>query len=221
MKTLCPDEEMFVDYLEGRISNDERTGIEEHLSDCDTCLEEFIVAGNLERAEEGFQSDPVPAGVTQAALHVINSQTLTPSGLLIERFKRSIKDLYAWLSIFFNPAIWRGWGFSQIRGSKKVVYKDLIRLKKIFREIEAEIEIEKKGEDRTLIRVRLEGDIRNKEDVRATLKKGDREISSNLFNRGYAVFEDVPFGHYSITFSRNGVILGEYFFKIKETHYGR
>lgn len=221
MKTVCPDEEMFVDYLEGRLSNNKRTKIEEHLSECDTCLEEFIVASNLERVEEGLQLDPVPAGLTQAALHVINNQSLIPSGSLIERVKGSIKDLYTWLSAFFSPAIWRGWGFAQIRGSRKEVYKDLIRLRQTFGEIEAEIEIEKKGENRALIRVQLADDARNKEDVRATLKKGDREISSNLFNRGYAVFEDVPFGHYSITFSRNGIILGEYFFKIKETHYGR
>lgn len=221
MKIVCPDEEMLVDYLEGRLSNDERAVIEEHLSDCDTCLEEFVVAGNLERMEEGLQSDPVPANVTEAALHMISSRALTPSGLLIEKVKRAIKSLYSWLSNFFSPDIWRGWGFAQIRSSKKVVYKDLIRLKKIFREIEAEIEIEKKAESKTLIRVRLSDDIRDKEEVRATLKKGDREVSSNLFNRGYAVFEDVPFGHYSITFSRNSVILGEYFFKIKETHYGR
>ena len=221
MKTVCPDEEMLVDYLEGRLSNDERTVMEEHLSGCDTCLEEFVVAADLERAEEDLQSDPVPAGVTQAALNMISSRALTPSGLVIEKVKRTIKTLYIWLSDFFSPGIWRGWGFAQIRGSKKVVHKDLIRLKKIFKEVEAEIEIEKKAENKTLIRVRLADDIKNKEEVRATLKKGDREVSSNLFNRSYAVFEDVPFGHYSITFSRNGVMLGEYFFKIKETHYGR
>ena len=180
-----------------------------------------MVAGSLERVEKEHKSDPVPARVTKAAFDMISNQISIPSGSLIGKVKQSIKDLYAWLIDSFSPAVWRGWRFAQIRGSQKVVYKDLIRLKKIFKEMEAEIEIEKKGENKSLIRIRLGNDIRNKGDVRVTLKKGDREISSNLFNRGYAVFEDVPFGHYNITFSRNGVILGEYFFKIKETHYGR
>jgi len=222
MKTACPDEETLVNYLEGRLSDNERTGMEKHLSGCDTCLEEFIVARNLERSVKELQLDPVPAGVTKAAFDMINSQPLTPSGLIIERVKRPIEDLYAWLADLFSPALWRGWRFAQIRGSRKEVYKDLIRLRKTFGEIEVEIEIEKKGENKALIRVRLAKDSRNKEeDVRATLKKGNREISSNLLNKGYAVFEDIPFGHYSIIFSGDGVILGEYLFKIKETHYGR
>ena len=83
-----------------------------------------------------------------------------------------------------------------------------------------EIEIEKRGENKALIRVKPAAGISHKEDVRVTLKKGNREISSGLLNRGHVVFEDIPFGHYSIISSRDGVILGEYLFKIKETHYG-
>jgi hypothetical protein len=221
MKTTCPDEETLVDYLEGRLSDHKRTGLEDHLSGCDACLEEIIVAGKFDRVEKEIMFDPVPAGVTQAAFDMINSPSGTSSDLIIERVKRSIEGLRAWLSDFLSPVLWRGWRLASIRGSGKEVFKDLVRLRKTFGEIAMDIEIEKKGENRALIRVRPADDMSHKEDVRVTLKKGNREISSGLLNRGYVLFEDIPFGHYSVTSSRDGVFLGEYLFKIKETHYGR
>jgi hypothetical protein len=99
------------------------------------------------------------------------------------------------------------------------VYKDLVRLRKTFGGMEMEIEIEKTGENKALIRVKPAGES-HREEIRLTLRKGSREISSGLLSRGHVVFEDIPFGRYSIISSRDGVILGEYLFKIKETHYG-
>jgi hypothetical protein len=217
MKTTCPDEERLADYLEGRLSGDERAEIEEHLSDCEMCLEEFMVARNLTRHEDRYKMDSVPSKVTQAALHLVNGT----GSIASKGFKRLIKGLRSRSSGLLSPAPWVAWRLAPIRSAGRAVPKGLIHLRKTFKGVEVEIEIEKTGKNKTLIRVKLPEDARQMKDVRVTLKKDEREISSYLLNRGYVVFEDILFGHYRISFSRGGVMLGEYLFNTKETHHGQ
>jgi len=108
-----------------------------------------------------------------------------------------------------------------VRGFKRKVAKDLVLLKKTFEDVESEIEIEKVGENKALIRVRLLLADLTSQKIRVTLKKGDREIASHLAEEAYVLFEDIPFGHYSLTFARDGLTLGTYLFEIKETAHDR
>ena len=80
---------------------------------------------------------------------------------------------------------------------------------------------EKAGKDKANIRVRLAESSKHKRGIRVTLKKGEREVQSHLINGGYVLFEDTPFGHYSLLFSKDGVKLGSYLFEIKESQDGR
>jgi hypothetical protein len=221
MKTTCPDEERLADYLEERLSGDERAEIEEHLSDCEICLEEFMVARNLTRHEDRFHTDPAPSKVTKAALHLVNGRGSLLSSAPWQGFKRLVKGLRSRSSGLLSPVPWGSWSLAPIRSSRRSVPKGLIHLRKTFKGVEVEIEIEKTGKDKTLIRVKLPEDARQMKDVRVTLKKDEREISSYLLNRGYVVFEDILFGHYRISFSRGGEMLGEYLFNTKETHHGK
>ena len=221
MKTACPDEEIIVDYIEGRLSDEDRANIEAHLSRYEMCLEEFIVANNTIRYWEQFDYETVPSQVTQAAVRLIQSRG-SPSyaTILRETVERLIKGLRRRIPNLFPLTFWGTWGLSPIRGSKKVIFKDLIHLKKAFKEIEAEIEIEKTGKNKTLIRIKLLKDLRPDKKIRITLKKGEREISSHLLVEEYVLLEYIPFGHYSLTFKRDGEKLGTYSFNIKETSYG-
>jgi anti-sigma factor RsiW len=65
MNRSCPDEEMFSDYIEGRLNDNDRSKIEEHLSECDTCLQEIVMANDLIRGAGNIKTDPVPAAVTR------------------------------------------------------------------------------------------------------------------------------------------------------------
>jgi hypothetical protein len=56
--------------------------------------------------------------------------------------------------------------------------------------------------------------------IRVTLLKNKREVSSYLTNGSNAVFEDMPFDHYLLLFTRNGAKVGEYLFEIKESRNG-
>ena len=209
MKNLCPNEEMLTSYLEGRLPDNERAKIEEHVSGCESCIEEFVISGSLIRGGDRPELESVPAKVTQTAVHLVNRRGTTSFGSLSGKLKRYVKDLSSSLSDRFGITPYGEWGLSPIRGSRKVVSKDLIHLKKTFKEMETA--------SKAHIRVHLSKEVRDKNFIRVTLKKAQREISSHPLTTGYALFEDIPFGHYSLNFSKSGEKLGTYRFEVKES----
>ena len=218
MKRLCPDEERLGDYIEGRLNNNDRSRIEEHLADCENCRQEFIIGKGLVRGSESLELDPVPKEVTQSALRLVKGRASVSASLLMEKCSRFFNEMYSMLVDFFRPVLWGKWGLANIRGSRKVVSEDLVHFRRRFRDIEAEIEIERAGKGRAHIRVRLASDNGDDDGIRVTLKRGEREISSNLpDNRGHVLFEDMPFDHYTLHFTRDKKTLGDYHFEIKET----
>lgn len=221
MEIACPADEILADYLEGRLSEGERSEMEEHFSDCNACLEVLAVANSLIQGEEQFQLEPVPAKVTDAAERLVQSQDPQVSKPLPEKIERTLKDIPTKISEFLSPKTWGQLQPQPVRGYKRKVPKDLVILQKTFEDVETEIEIEKVGENKALIRVRLLLADLTSQKIRVTLKKGDREIASHLADEAYVLFEDIPFGHYSLTLARDGLTRGTYLFEIKETAHGR
>jgi hypothetical protein len=214
MKRACPTDEMLADYLRGRLAEKEGSEMEKHLSDCTSCLEELVIANSL------FQGGDLPE-VTETAVRLVQDLDATVSDSLSEKFERAIKTLPTRISDFLNHTTGAELQPQPIRGSKRIVTKDLVLLKKTFKDMETEIEIEKMGENRAHIRVRLLLDDTTSKSIRVTLKKKEREIASHLAEGAQVLFEDIPFGHYSLTFARDGVTLGICQFEIKETNGGR
>jgi len=221
MKKACPSDEMLADYLQGHLAEKEGSEMEEHLSDCTICLEELVIANSLFQGADLPQLDAVPAEVTEAAVRLMQSLDSAESDSLSEKFERAIKDLPTRISDFLNHKTWAELQPQPVRGFKRKMAKDLVLLKKTFEDVESEIEIEKVGENKALIRVRLLLADLTSQKIRVTLKKGDREIASHLAEEAYVLFEDIPFGHYSLTFARDGLTLGTYLFEIKETAHDR
>ena len=221
MKRACPTDEILADYLQGRLSEKMGSEMEKHLSDCTICLEELVIANSLFQGGDLPQLDPVPAQVTETAVRLVQDLDSTVSDSLSEKFERAIKTLPTRISDLLNHKTWAELQPQPIRGSKRIVAKDLVLLKKSFKDMETEIEIEKMGENRAHIRVRPLLDDTTSQTIRVTLKKGDREIASHLAEGAQVLFEDIPFGHYSLTFARDGLTLGIYQFEIKETNSGR
>ena len=221
MKKACPSDEMLADYLQGHLAEKEGSEMEEHLSDCTICLEELVIANSLFQGANLPQLDAVPAEVTEAAVRLMQSLDSAESDSLSEKLERAIKDLPTRISDFLNHKTWAELQPQPVRGFKRKVAKDLVLLKKTFEDVESEIEIEKMGENKALIRVRLLLADLTSQKIRVTLKKGDREIASHLAEEAYVLFEDIPFGHYILTFARDGLTLGTYLFEIKETAHDR
>lgn len=209
-KKSCPDEEMIADYLEGRLSAEDKEAMDAHFSECELCLEELVTAGKAIRDEA--ESSPVPSGVTETAVRLVVKRA---TRVAEKNLKESIAGYAEKISDFFRYSFpWR-WQQATIRSSKVAAAPDLVIIRKVFREIQTEIEIEKTGEEKAHIRVRVAE--RENKGIRVTLKKGEREISSQLLSGGYALFEDIPFGRYEIVFSTDGSELGSYTFEIRES----
>lgn len=220
MRIRCPDEERLGEYLEGRLSEEDRSQMEEHLSDCQICLEALVITNSLVRGRDGFELHPVPDGVTEAAMHLVARQSATFDSLL-GKLKGFVRDLGPRISdaIWLTPS--GKWRLAPIRGSRRLASENLVRLRVPFREIETEIEIEKIGAGKAHIRVKFPKANKPRKATRVTLKKGEREIASYLLDGAYVLFENIPFGHYGICLAENGNNLGTYVFEIKGTRHGR
>lgn len=119
---------------------------------------------------------------------------------------------------YFGIKPWAGWQFAEIRGSKIAASEDFVCLNVPFGKIETEIEIEKLKDETAHIRVKLATPVGEEKILRVTLKKEDREIASYILS-DFVSFEHLPFDHYNISVLLDGVSLGTYYFKIKETRH--
>jgi hypothetical protein len=219
MKTSCPDEEMLVDYLEGRLSEKDRSLVEEHLSDCQTCLESLVITRDIAKEADRFELEPVPNKITESAVRLVTGQAAVSRSAFAEKLQTSVKDAVSRISDTFQFPAWGGFQPVLVRGSKVKASEDLICVKVSFEGIETQIEVEKAGDNKALIRVKVQKRGEQGKALRVTLKEVDREIASYVLEETYVVFEDIPFGHYSISLAENGVELGAYLFEIKDTRH--
>jgi len=221
MEIACPTDEILADFLEGRLSEEEKSEMEAHLSDCDDCLEVLTVASSLLRGEERYELAPAPARVTDAAAQLVLGEYSPSTESLPARVERTLRDLPTRVAGFFIDKGWGGLQPQPVRGFKRKLSSDFVLLRKRFEDVESEIELEKTGENKALIRVRVFPADTAGLKIRVTLKEGDREVASQLAVGGYALFEDIPFGHYGLTLARDGLTLGTYLFEVKETRHDR
>jgi len=215
MRTRCPDEEQLADYLEGRLSEKERSYMEKHLAGCEICLEGLAVITRLAQGRDQFELDYVSNEVTETAVRLVTSQTVMAQDSLMEKFKGSVRNIGSAMSDVLCPKQGQRWQPAPVRGSETIISDDCVCLKVSFEEIKTEIEIEKTESGSAHIRVKPHKAGKYNRILRITLKQGKREVASYLLDGLYVLFEDIPFGHYSISLAQHGVTLGTYIFEIK------
>jgi Putative zinc-finger len=221
MNGFCPDEEKLADFLEGRLSREDRSQTEEHLAGCQGCLEALVIANTLTRGTSEMELEPVPAAVTETAVGRVMNRYAATSGSLTQGIRPSLKDLGARMIEVLSSRLFGESCPAPVRSSKIVSSEDRVCVRVPFKEIDTEIEIEKAGVGTATIRVRLLETSTFVRALRATLKQGEREITSHLVEGSSVLFEDIPFGHYGVSLTEDGKILGTYLFEIKESHGGR
>jgi len=222
MKTVCPTEEILADFLEGRLSNPDRSDIETHLSDCTRCLEEVMVTKRMIQHTDTAKIDSVPQRVTDAAVKHVTRVGLNRRDRFKEINFQFIKTIYSWICAQMSMIFYDRSRFSAIRSTAGTMSIDRFHVRKAFKEIATEIEIEKTGNSSAAIRVTLINDFKNAKNIRVTLLNNtSREISSYLLSGGFVVFNDIPFGRYRLEFMKNGEKIGTYPFETKESRHGR
>lgn len=212
-------EEILVDYLEGRLSAKERAKVERHLSKCDNCLSELMLEGEMIQAEQNLSKfESVPDHLTKITIEKINRLIDDTFFERISKFVRTIliRGPVALRTLFPSRKV----GLAPVRGTKTVIDDNLILLKKSFVELDIEIEMDKIMPGKVSIKVMLANDFEDIKPVRATLIKNGREVSSYLVRGTKALFENIPFGHYTLVISIDGAEKGKYSFEIKESRHG-
>jgi len=218
MDKKCLGSEEIIDYLNKRLPDRARTRAERHLSECDECLEDVVVAMGVVRGGDLAEFDPVPAQVTRGTIKVLRESRQRS---LPEELSRFIKRTKVGLNRIMHQTLpMQGFCLVPVRGKKTIVSDDLIRIKKSFSGFDAEIEIEKTGRDKARLDVTVKGKVAN-DPIRVSLFRHERELSSYLVNGAGALFEDIPFAEYVLTFVKDGSKIGEYLFEIKESRHGR
>ncbi|ETR69817.1 MAG: hypothetical protein OMM_03680 [Candidatus Magnetoglobus multicellularis str. Araruama] len=224
MKSICPGEEILADYIEGRLDKKQRRIIENHLSTCDRCLETIVVANSMYSDYDNYAYQEVPEYVTQTIIQNFISQKdkiwniiATRARRWLEQFKVSVVDFGM---IFWLPKM----QLAPVRGSRLVRARSQSRRRKAFDRLKTDIEIQKTGENLAQIKIQVKRSEPEIEKIRVILLKRklgigspviDREIASDILDENSVLFENIPFDHYKLTFTRDGVTLGRYLFQIK------
>jgi len=218
MKIMCPPEELFADYLENRLAAEERSGIESHFSDCRQCRDEFLTANSMLQSRQYLEADPVPEYVTGAAVKLITQLGSRARDSYKPGRYQFLNKTFARIAEHIKLMIFNKNRFAPVRSSQGVEANDFFSVRKMFKETVAEIEIEKAGHQIAAIRVTLINGFGNENDFRVTLRNSNnREIASHRISGKFAMFENIPFGHYSLAFMQNGNKIGTYSFEIKES----
>jgi Putative zinc-finger len=218
MKKSCLNDEMLASFIEGNLSDKDCEKVTRHLSECDHCVESLMITRGLVDDKTRIELDQVPETMTDSAVRLVHRQMSASGNTVVDQLKHTLEQLEAWTSRQVRYLFQGEWRYAPIRGSKRFVSNDLIHVKKIFKQIHAEVEIERIGNSRSHIRVKIIKNNGRRRGIRVTLVNGDREVSSLIFeNQGYLLFDDIPYGHYRLEFVRDGERLGTYRFEVKES----
>ena len=186
-----PDEEALVCFLEGNISLQEARSIEEHLTHCAICSDNFTTGLKLKKMEL-----PLPLEIAlrfkDRILEIIHTtgdilvnQELVPAPVLRSRSIKGFKDEITILKDFKN-----------LRAQIKIENKQ-------GREFNLQIFIQERETQRVL------------KDLRVTLLKDDVELESYLTESGTVIFEHVLVGKYNISVSNEAENLASIILDIK------
>ena len=220
MRQLCPNDELIIDYIEGRLSEEDRFGLENHLSACEMCLEELVITNNIVARKNLYELEPPPAEVTDTAVNLVTDRSPLPSSVLIDYVNKFFSKLGYYIMNPIRIGSWGRWHPAPIRGFKVAASEDYVCFEVSFKDVKTEIEVEKTEINKANIRLKLHNSIKNQKKLRVTLKNGEREVASYLLDGTYVYFENIPFGHYSISLAEDNVTIGTYSFEIKESYHG-
>jgi hypothetical protein len=220
MRQSCPNDESIIDYLEGRLSEENRSHVEQHLSACEMCLEELVITNNIVARENIYEFEQPPVEVADAAFKLVSGRYQLPTFGYIDYFNKFFNKLKAYIVTPNRLWPWARWNLASVRGVKVAADEDYVCLEVFFNDLKTEIEVEKTDDNKANIRLKRIQPQKNPKRLRVTLKNGDRELASYLLDGTYVNFEDIPFGHYNISLADGNRTLGTYSFEIKESYHG-
>ena len=71
---ICPSEETVVCYIDNLLKDDEKESFEEHLAECDNCLQQTIMLHGFKKEVEESGYMEAPAELTQQAKNLVQEE---------------------------------------------------------------------------------------------------------------------------------------------------
>ncbi|UCH44560.1 MAG: hypothetical protein JSV11_09680 [Nitrospiraceae bacterium] len=198
-------------YLEGRLSDIDKDKLEKRLYSCKECWEDFVMMKQAITYDTGEPEEEIPSYLIQRAINMYPEKT-SLIDVIVGFLKDSLQVMH--YSEGFNISMPLPVGGLR---SGTVEQPNMVVIKKSFDDIEVELDIEKTGGDLCNIRVAVE-EVRKKmpeKPLRVELVSHDRELVSNLLEKGETLLEDVGTGQYTIKIHTKGKVFGEIALKIE------
>jgi hypothetical protein len=197
---ICPDEEMLVSFLEGKLSSDEDIKLQEHILSCRRCSE-IVLFFELKEEKE------VPEYLIEKVKGLIKKEIPLWLELAIAFKERGLSIIKSTADILLGNEILP---LPVLRARNIEVIEKTLSLIRDFGDIRIQIEINKTEKTKVKLTVSLldKKSLKPQEDMRVGLFKQNREIESYALQKGTAVFEDLEFGEYEIKVSKDLEDLG-------------
>ncbi len=204
MKSSCMDIEQLDAYIRQGLSDEERDRMEEHLSRCDACLEEFVIGTTLLRDTELTEWEHASE---DAVLSVLNKFDIP----------EKLKKFHAWTKRVLVPDLVSQPESAFVRnGQNTSARAEYIFLNKDFNDLHTEMCMEKLENSRFSIQTKVLKNTKNAKNVRITLMRTGGAVSSRPLKGFLERFIDLPYGQYRLILAQDAVEKGEYCFKIDD-----
>jgi hypothetical protein len=211
----CPNEETLTDYVEGRLTEAQRTRVETHMAACPACREIAMVSAELVFGDPMGKVTPVPDAVTRRTVaRVVGSHKKRRSSRILERSRQWVAKGLAVMESFTLGPLGTPVG---LRGGAANMAGAVVRREKQFGDLSFAVELEKAGDEGATIQVAWSADRPPGKTVRVALMTRERELASALLAGTPVLFEEIAFGTYTLIFVSAGEKLGEYTFEIQAT----
>ncbi|MFZ1983188.1 MAG: zf-HC2 domain-containing protein [Desulfatitalea sp.] len=214
-ETPCPNDETLTDYIEGRLTETQRTLVETHLSSCSACREIAMVSAELVFGDPMGNIAPVPEAVTRRTVaRVAGSRKKRLSSQIFEQSRQWVAKGFTAIEAF---ALGPQGAPATLRGDAAKTAGAVVRREKQFGDLRFAVELEKTGDEGATIRVAWSAGRPQGKTVRMALMARQRELASALLADAPVLFEEIAFGTYTLIFVLAGEKIGEYSFEIKAT----
>lgn len=192
-----PDEEMLAGFLEGRLSDKDSRQVKEHLINCDSCLEAFLLNLKLKTPE----TKEVPQDLLERVKGLLTAKEESSVLEIILKLKEEVLEIInttgdVLVGQEFMPAC-------LLRSRSIKDFKDEVHILKDFKDIRVELKLENKGGKffNLIITAKEKSTQKVLKDLRVALIKDDVELESYLTDSGSVTFEHVLLGKYAVEIS--------------------
>ncbi len=145
-KVNCPEDIVLTQFIDNALNNNDKEKVENHLVECNLCLDQVIVHKKI-REEEVLEGLPdVPHTFVKQAMDFVTAKKRDLAAGIVDVILTFARDTIDILNLG-NLSISYGAVPVPVRGEKKTVSSNMVTLRKVFSDLEAEADVERIGHE--------------------------------------------------------------------------